>query len=69
MKITPKEQKKFQKATKCWICQEALVKDKSHKDYKKKHNQLEITAILQVNTGVQRIAFVTFNMENQGSPL
>ena len=36
MKITPKEQKKFQKATKCWICKEELVKDENHKDYKKK---------------------------------
>ena len=48
MIVTPKEQKKFHKATKCWICQEALVKDKNHKDYKS-NEQLEISAILQIN--------------------
>ena len=36
MTITPKQQRRFQKATKCWICREELIKDKSHQDYKRK---------------------------------
>ena len=38
MKITPKQQRKFQKATKCWICGDKLVTDKSHQDYGKNHS-------------------------------
>ena len=30
MTITPNQQRKFQKATKCWICRDRLVTDKSH---------------------------------------
>ena len=33
MKITPNQQRKFQKATKCWICGDKLV---THQDYEKK---------------------------------
>ena len=36
MVLTPEEQKAFRKATTCWICEEALVKDRSHEDYKSK---------------------------------
>ena len=36
MTLTPEEQKAFRKATTCWICEEALVKDQSQEDYKKK---------------------------------
>ena len=36
MKITPNQQRKFQKATKCWICGDKLVTDKGHQDYEKK---------------------------------
>ena len=34
--FTRLEQKAFRNATTCWICQEALVKDRKHKDYKNK---------------------------------
>ena len=33
MTITPNQQRKFQKATKCWICGDKLV---THQDYEKK---------------------------------
>ena len=36
MVLTPEEQKAFRKATTCWICEEALVKDQSQEDYKNK---------------------------------
>ena len=36
MTITPNQQRKFQKATKCWICGDKLVTDKGHQDYEKK---------------------------------
>ena len=36
MTLTPEEQKAFRHATTCWICEEALVKDQSQEDYKKK---------------------------------
>ena len=36
MTITSNQQRKFQKATKCWICGDKLVTDKSHQDYEKK---------------------------------
>ena len=36
MTITPKQQRKFQKVTKCWICREELIKDESHQEYEKK---------------------------------
>ena len=36
MTITPNQQRKFQKATKCWIFGNKLVTDKGHQDYKKK---------------------------------
>ena len=34
MNITPKQERKFQRATKCWLCEGDLVKDNSHEDYK-----------------------------------
>ena len=36
MTITPKQQRKFQKATNCWICGDKLVTDESHQSYEKK---------------------------------
>ena len=36
MTLTPNQQRKFQKATKCWICGDKLVTDKGHQDYEKK---------------------------------
>ena len=36
MFISKEQQAAFKKATICWICQEDLIKDKNHKDSKKK---------------------------------
>ena len=36
MTISPNQQRKFQKATKCWICGDKLVIDKGHQDHEKK---------------------------------
>ena len=36
MTLTQKERDAFRDATICWICQEAFVKDRKHKDYKNK---------------------------------
>ena len=68
MTITPNQQRKFQKATKCWICGDKLVTDKGHQDYKK-NNQSEITVILLANTEDLLIMSAIFSLENQSSPL
>ena len=68
MIITPKQQRKFQKATKCWICGDKLVTDKGHQDYEK-NNQSEITVILLANTEDLLIMSAITSLENQSSLL
>ena len=68
MTITPKQQRKFQKATKCWICGDKLVTEIGHQDYEK-NNQSEITVILLANTEDLLIMSAIASLENQSSPL
>ena len=68
MTITPNQQRKIQKATKCWICGDKLVTDKGHQDYEK-NNQSEITVILLANTEDLLIMSAISSLENQSSPL
>ena len=68
MTITPKQQRKFQKTTICWICGDKLVTDKGHQDYEK-NNQSEITVILLANTEDLLILSAIVSLENQSSPL
>ena len=71
MTITPIQQRKFQKATKCWICGDKLVTDKDHQDYEKKQPVRDhchfTTVILQhqqhVKSMPNRVIIVFFHSE------
>ena len=57
MTITPNQQRKFQKATKCWICGDKLVTDKGHQDYEKKQPVRDENIGDQLLVEIQRDSF------------
>ena len=67
MTITPNQQRKFQKATRCWICSDKLVTDKGHQDYEKKQPVRDHCHF----TGKYRMLIMSAiaSLENQSSPL
>ena len=68
MTITPNQQRKFQKATKCWICGDKLVTDKGHQDYKKKQPVRDHCHFTGKYRGLLIMSAVT-SLKNQSSSL